>query len=43
MLAKEGQLILPMLDLLETAQFAVDDLIDVMGRSTIEAVLLMSD
>ena len=42
MLAKDGQLILPMLDLLETAQFAVDDLIDVMGRATIEAVLLMS-
>jgi hypothetical protein len=36
MLAKDGQLILPMLDLLETAQFAVDDLIDVMRRATIE-------
>ena len=42
MLAKDGQLILPLLDLLETAQFAVDDLIDVMCRATIEAVLLMS-
>lgn len=41
-LAKDGQLLLPMLDLLENAQCAVDDLIDVMGRATIEAVLLMS-
>jgi transposase-like protein len=31
-----------MLDLIENAQAAVDDLIDVMGRATIEAVLLMS-
>ena len=41
-LAQEGQLLLPMLDLIENAQAAVDDLIDVMGRATIEAVLLMS-
>lgn len=41
-LAKDGQLLLPMLDLIENAQGAVDDLIDVMGRATIEAVLLMS-
>jgi transposase-like protein len=41
-LAKDGQLLLPMLDLIENAQCAVDDLIDVMGRATIEAVLLMS-
>ena len=41
-LAKDGQLLLPMLDLIEKAQCAVDDLIDVMGRATIEAVLLMS-
>jgi putative transposase len=41
-LAKDGQFLLPMLDLLENAQNAVDDLIDVMGRATIEAVLLMS-
>ena len=34
--------LLPMLDLLEHAQAAIDDLIDVMGRATIEAVLLMS-
>jgi putative transposase len=41
-LAKDGQLLLPMLDLIENAQCAIDDLIDVMGRATIEAVLLMS-
>src|SRR5512135_555156 len=41
-LAKDGQLLLPLLDLLEHAETAVDDLIDVMGRATIEAVLLMS-
>lgn len=41
-LAKDGQLLLPMLDLIENAQAAIDDLIDVMGRATIEAVLLMS-
>lgn len=41
-LAQDGQLLLPMLDLIENAQVAIDDLIDVMGRATIEAVLLMS-
>src|SRR5262245_4162327 len=41
-LARDGQLLLPMLDLLEHAEAAVDDLIDVMVRATIEAVLLMS-
>jgi transposase-like protein len=41
-LAKEGQLLLPMLDLIEQAELAVDELIDVMGRATVEAVLLMS-
>ena len=41
-LAKDGQLLLPMLDLIEHAQVAVDDLIDVMGRAAIEAVLKMS-
>ena len=39
-LAQDGQLLLPMLDLIEHAQVAIDDLIDVMGRATIEAVLL---
>ena len=42
LLAREGQLLLPLLDLIEHAEAAIDDLIDVMGRATIEAVLLMS-
>jgi hypothetical protein len=42
LLAKDGRLILPLLDLLEDAQCALDDLIDVRGRATIEAVLRMS-
>ena len=41
-LAKEGQLLLPMVDLIEQAECAIDEVIDVMGRSTIEAVLRMS-
>lgn len=41
-LTQDGQLILPLLDLVEQAQCAIDDLIDVMGRATIEAVLQMS-
>jgi transposase-like protein len=41
-LAKEGQLLLPMVQLVEQAQCAVDDLVDVMGRATIEAILRMS-
>jgi hypothetical protein len=32
LLAKDGQLLLPMLDLIEHAECAIDDLIDVMGR-----------
>jgi hypothetical protein len=31
-----------MLDLIANARVAIDDLIDVMGRATIEAVLLMN-
>jgi transposase-like protein len=42
LLAKGGQLLLPLLDLIEHAEAAVDELIDVMGRAAIEAVLLMS-
>ena len=30
-LAKEGQLLLPMLELIEQAEAAIDELIDVMG------------
>ena len=41
-LAQEGQFLLPMVQLIEDAELAVDDLIDVMGRATIEAVLLLS-
>jgi len=41
-LAKEGQLLLPMLDLIERAETAVDEVIDVVGRGTLEAILLMS-
>jgi len=41
-LAREGQLLLPMVQLIEQAQVAVDEVIDVMGRATIEAVLMMS-
>jgi putative transposase len=41
-LAQEGQFLLPMLDLIEQAQTAVDEVIDVVGRSAIEAILLLS-
>ena len=41
-LAKEGQLLLPLVELVEDAQCAIDDLVDVMGRATIEAILQMS-
>ncbi len=41
-LAGEGQALLPMLELIEQAEMAVDDLIEVAGRATIEAVLTLS-
>jgi putative transposase len=41
-LSGEGQGLLPMLDLIEQAEMAVDELIDVAGRATIEAVLTLS-
>ena len=41
-LAKEGQLLLPILDLIQQAELAVDELIDVAGRATIEAILTIS-
>src|SRR5260370_1558650 len=41
-LSKGGQFLLPILDLIDDAESAIDDLIDAMGRATIEAVLLMS-
>lgn len=39
---REGQFLLPMVSLVERAEVAIDEVIDVMGRATIEAVLEMS-
>ena len=41
-LQKEGQFLLPMVSLIESAQAAIDEVIDVAGRATIEAVLELS-
>jgi putative transposase len=41
-LQKEGQFLLPIVRLIETAQGAIDEVIDVAGRATIEAVLHLS-
>jgi putative transposase len=41
-LQKEGEFLLPMVGLIETAQVAIDEVIDVTGRATIEAVLQLS-
>jgi putative transposase len=41
-LQKEGQFLLPLVSLIETAQTAIDEVIDVAGRATIEAVLQVS-
>jgi transposase-like protein len=41
-LAKNGQLLLPLVELIETSRLAVDELIDVLGRASIEAVLQLS-
>ena len=41
-LAKNGQAILPMVDLIEQSRMAVDELLEVLGRSTLEAVLQIS-
>jgi len=41
-LSKEGQLLLPMLELIEQAEAAVDEVIDVVGRASVEAILLLS-
>ena len=41
-LAKDGQLLVPLVELLEKGERAIDEVIDVMGRATIEAVLQMS-
>ena len=41
-LKREGQFLLPMVELVEQAEVAMDEVIDVMGRATIGAVLEMS-
>ena len=41
-LAKDGQLLVPLVELLEKGERAIDEVIDVMGRATVEAVLKMS-
>ncbi len=41
-LAKHGQLLLPLVELIEASRLAVDELIDVLGRASIEAVLQLS-
>ena len=41
-LCKGGQLLLPMVDLIEQCQMACDELIDVAGRAAIQAVLGLS-
>ncbi len=41
-LAKSGQALLPMVDLIEQCQVACDELIDVTGRAAIQAVLQLS-
>ena len=41
-LSKSGQLLLPMVDLIEHCRIACDELIDVAGRATIQAVLELS-
>ena len=41
-LVHNGQALLPMLELIEQSRMAVDELVDVMGRASIEAVLELS-
>ena len=41
-LVRNGQALLPMLELIEHSRMAIDELIDVMGRASIEAVLELS-
>ena len=40
--SKDGQLLIPLVELLEKGERAIDEVIDVMGRATVEAVLQMS-
>jgi transposase-like protein len=41
-LVRNGQALLPMMELIEQSRMAIDELIDVMGRASIEAVLQLS-
>ena len=41
-LAANSQVILPMVELIEQSQMVVDDFLEVLGRSTLEAVLAIS-
>jgi putative transposase len=41
-LVRNGQALLPMMELIEHSRMAIDQLIDVMGRASIEAVLQLS-
>ena len=41
-LANEGQALLPFVGLVEGAKLAIDELIDVMGHATLDAVLMLS-
>ena len=41
-LSRNGQMLLPMVDLIEQCQWACDELIDVTGRAAIQAVLQLS-
>ena len=40
-LAKDGQLLIPLVELIEKGERAIDEVIDVMGRATVEALLEM--
>lgn len=41
-LAQSGQLMLPMVELIEASRMAIDELIEILGRASIEAVLQLS-
>ncbi len=41
-LVRNGQALLPMMELIEQSRMAIDEMIDVMGRASIEAVLQLS-
>ena len=41
-LARNGQLLLPMVELIEASRMAIDELIDILGRASIDPVLELS-